>query len=122
MANLGNYTTTASRVLGLAELVSGQFSSSMRSSSGLIMQEMDCSVSRRSLISVAKRVHKFSLRGNGVSVIASRTELCRMIDPLRQRFEVVAETCLNQLFEAGPLDPSVHVVQNFAMLLLRLSS
>lgn len=43
--------------------------------SGFIVIDMVEEAERRKMISVAKRVHRFSLRGNGISVIASRTEL-----------------------------------------------
>lgn len=44
-----------------------------RSLSGVIVIDIVELGERRSMISVANRVHRFSLRGNGISVIASKT-------------------------------------------------
>lgn len=44
-----------------------------RSLSGVMVIDIVEDGERRRIISVANRVHKFSLRGNGISVIASST-------------------------------------------------
>lgn len=52
-----------------------RFSSSLRVLLGVILTVTDAEVWRRRIISVAKRVQRPALRGNGICVMASSTEL-----------------------------------------------
>src|SRR5579859_4696274 len=62
-------------VIDSSKALSKSCSQTGRSVSGIILIVIELTVARRRIISVAKRVHRLSFLGKGISVSASRTEL-----------------------------------------------